>query len=54
MATAKNKFQRLVFNPADQKLNDFSDELQNLAKNAFGIAAQLIIDQNASTPEKNQ
>ena len=45
MATAKHKFQRLVFNPANQKLIDFLDELQKLAKDAFGVAAQAIIDQ---------
>ena len=45
MATAKRKFQQLVFNPANQKLIDFLDELQKLAKNAFGVAAQAIIDQ---------
>ena len=45
MATAKHKFQRLVFNPANQKLIDFLDELQKLAKDAFGIAAQAIIEQ---------
>ena len=45
MATAKHKFQKLVFNPANQKLVDFLDELQKLAKNAFGIAAHAIIDQ---------
>ena len=45
MATAKHKFQQLVFNPANQKLIDFLDELQKLAKNAFGFAAQAIIDQ---------
>ena len=44
-ATAKHKFQRLVFNPANQKLIDFLDELQKLAKNAFGVAAQAIIEQ---------
>ena len=43
MATAKHKFQRLVFNPANQKLIDFLDELQKLAKDAFGVAAQAII-----------
>ena len=32
MVTAKHKFQRLVFNPANQKLIDFLDELQKLAK----------------------
>ena len=45
MATAKHKFQQLVFNPANQKLIDFLDELRKLAKNAFGVAAQAIIDQ---------
>ena len=44
MATAKHKFQRLVFNPANQKLFDFLDELQKLAKDAFGVAAQAIIE----------
>ena len=41
-ATAKHKFQQLVFNPANQKLIDFLDELQKLAKDAFGVAAQFI------------
>ena len=45
MPTAKHKFQRLVFNPANQKLIDFRDELQKLAKDAFGVAAQAIIEQ---------
>ena len=45
MATAKHKFQPLVFNPANQKLIDFLDELQKLAKDAFGVAAQAIIEQ---------
>ena len=45
MATAKYKFKRLVFNPANQKLIDFLDELQKLAKDAFGVAAQAIIEQ---------
>ena len=45
MATAKHKFQRLVFNPANQKLFDFLDELQKLAKDAFGVAAQAVIEQ---------
>ena len=45
MATAKHKSQKLVFNPANQKLVDFLDELQKLAKNAFGIAAHAIIEQ---------
>ena len=45
MATAKHKFQRMVFNPANQNLIDFLDELQKLAKDAFGVAAQAIIEQ---------
>ena len=45
MATAKHKFQQLVFNPANRKLIDFLDELQKLAKDAFGVDAQAIIDQ---------
>ena len=45
MATAKHKFQRLVFNPTNHKLIDFLDELQKLAKDAFGVAAQAIIEQ---------
>ena len=44
LATAKQKFKRLVFNPANQKLIDFLDELQKLAKDAFGVAAQAIIE----------
>ena len=56
MATAKHKFHRLVFNPANQKLIDFLDEFQKLAKDAFGVAAQAIIEhhlcQNASSPEE--
>ena len=44
-ATEKHKFQRLVFNPGNQKLIDFLDELQKLAKDAFGVAAQAIIEQ---------
>ena len=39
MATAKHKFQQLLFNPANQKLTDFLDELQKLAKDAFGVDA---------------
>ena len=45
MATAKHKFQQVVFNPANQKLIDFLDELQKLAKDAFGVDAQAIIEQ---------
>ena len=45
MVIAKHKFQRLVFNPMNQKLADFLDELQKLAKDAFGVATQAIIEQ---------
>ena len=45
MATTKHKFQRLVLNPANQKLIDFVDEVQKLSKDAFGVAAQAIIEQ---------
>ena len=45
VATAKHKFQWLVFNPANQKLIDFLHELQKLAKDAFGVAAQATIEQ---------
>ena len=45
MATAKHKFQKLFFNPANQKLVYFLDELQKLVKDAFGIAAHAIIEQ---------
>ena len=45
MATAKHKFQRLVFNPANQKLIALLDELQKLAKDAFRVAAQAIVEQ---------
>ena len=44
MATAKHNFQKLVCNPANQKLVDFLDELQKLAKDAVGIAAHAIIE----------
>ena len=45
MVTAKHKFQKLVFNPANQQLVHFLDELQKLANDAFGIAAHAIIEQ---------
>ena len=45
IATAKHKFQQLVFNPANQKLIEFLDDLRKLAKDVFGVAAQAIIDQ---------
>ena len=43
-ATTKQKFQRLVFNPTNQKLIVFLDELQKLAKDALGVATQEIIE----------
>ena len=45
MATAKHNFQNLVFNPANQNLVVFLDELQKLAKDAFGNAAHAINEQ---------
>ena len=45
MATAKRKFQKLVFNPGNQKLVDFLDGLQKLAKDVFGIAAHAMNEQ---------
>ena len=45
MAKAKHKFQQLVFNPVNQKVYDFLDGLQKLAKDAFGVDAQAIIEQ---------
>ena len=45
MATANHKIQKLAFNPANQMLVGFLDELQKLAKDAFGIAAHAIIEQ---------
>ena len=47
MATAKHKFEKLVLNPAitNQKLVNFHDEFQKLAKHAFGTAAHTIFEQ---------
>ena len=45
LATAKHKFQGLVFNLANQKLIDFLHELQKLAQDAIGVATQDIIEQ---------
>ena len=44
MATAKHKFQKFVFNPVNQELVDFPDQLQKLAKEAFRMAAHAIIE----------
>ena len=45
MVTARHKFQKLVFNPVNQKLVDFLFEIQKMAKNAIGMAAHAIIEQ---------
>ena len=45
MATSKHNFQRLVFNPLNQKLFDSLEELHNMAKDTFGVAVQAIIEQ---------
>ena len=45
MATTKHNFERLVFNPAKQKLFIFVDEFQLTAQDAFGITARVIIEQ---------
>ena len=45
METAEHKFQKIVFNPANQKLVDFFEELEQLARDAFGTAAHAIIGQ---------
>ena len=44
MATAKHTFQKLLFNPSNQKLLVFLDALQRLTKDAFGIAAHVSIE----------
>ena len=44
LATAKDNFQQVVFNPANQKLIDILDKLQKDAFSAFGVAAQEIIE----------
>ena len=44
LATVEHKFQGLVFILANQKLIDFLDELQIIAKDAFVVAAQQIIE----------
>ena len=44
-ATAKQKFQQLVFNPANQKLIDFFDQLQKLVEDAFEVGAEALFEQ---------
>ena len=55
MATAKYMFQRLVFNPANQKLIDFLDELQKRRIRSCCTSDHRTIHlcQNASSPEEN-
>ena len=52
MATAKHKIKKMVFNPANQRLVDFLDGLEKLAKEALGTAAHDIVGQfiYAKTP----
>ena len=45
LVTAKEKFQRLVFNSANHNLFGFLEGLQKLSKDAFRVAAQAIIEQ---------
>ena len=45
MPTAEHKFQKIVFKTANQKTVDVPDEIQELAKDDFGIAAHAIIEQ---------
>ena len=57
IATSKHKFQRLVFNPANQKLIDFLDELQKISERCIRKCCSrdhrpIHICQNASPPEK--
>ena len=44
MGTAKHKVQKHFLEPSNQKLSDFCYEHQKLAKNAFRIPAQAIIE----------
>ena len=41
---SKRKFQRLVFHPANQKLFDLLEKIQKIAKIAFEVAAQAILE----------
>ena len=45
MASAKHMFQKFFFNPANQKLVGFPEELQKRAKDAFVRAAHAVIEQ---------
>ena len=52
VTAAKHKFQQLVFNPVNQNLIDFLDELLKFAKYEFRVAAQAVIKKfkNAKMP----
>ena len=57
MATAKHKFQRLVFNPANQKVIDFLDEPPEIGKRLIRSCSSsnhrtIHLRQNASAPEE--
>ena len=45
MATAKHKFQKIVFSPANHYLVEMLDELQKTAREAFRRATHAIIEQ---------
>ena len=45
MVTAKHKFEKRDFHPANHNLVDFLDELQKLTRDAFGISARAINEQ---------
>ena len=44
MATVKHKFHKLLSNAANQKLDDFLEKHQKLAKKAFGTVVHTIIE----------
>ena len=44
VATAKHKWHKLMFNPSEQSLPDFLEELHQTAERAFGEQAQSMID----------
>ena len=54
MATAKHKFQKLVFNPANQKLVDFLENFKNWLKTHSELLPMPLfhICQDATAPEK--
>ena len=44
VATAKHKWHKRMFNPSQQSLSDFLEELRHTAERAFGEQAQCMID----------